>query len=147
MIRPARVEEASEVAAFYLDIRQDTVPLVHDLPSVTAFVSHLIAAGGSYVYEADGQVVGWLHIAPGELDHLYCRRGFTGRGIGKALLDYAKTQLPGGFFLYTFQVNEGAWRFYAREGLVEVALGDGSGNEEGQPDVRLHYGPTGALHG
>jgi RimJ/RimL family protein N-acetyltransferase len=38
--------------------------------------------------------------------------------------------------LYTFQCNEGARRFYERNGFTAVAFGDGSGNEEGEPDIR-----------
>ena len=38
--------------------------------------------------------------------------------------------------LYTFARNEGARRFYERHGFVAVAFGDGSGNQEGEPDVR-----------
>ena len=38
--------------------------------------------------------------------------------------------------LYTFQSNEGARRFYERHGFAAVAFGDGSDNEEREPDVR-----------
>ena len=38
--------------------------------------------------------------------------------------------------LYTFARNAGARRFYERHGFVAVAFGDGSANEEGEPDVR-----------
>ena len=36
----------------------------------------------------------------------------------------------------TFARNAGARRFYERHGFVAVAFGDGTGNEEGEPDVR-----------
>jgi hypothetical protein len=35
----------------------------------------------------------------------------------------------------TFQRNAGARRFYERNGFVAARLGDGKGNEEGEPDV------------
>jgi len=38
--------------------------------------------------------------------------------------------------LYTFARNAGARRFYERHRFVAVAFGDGTGNEEGEPDVR-----------
>jgi hypothetical protein len=38
--------------------------------------------------------------------------------------------------LYTFQCNQGARRFYERHGFIAVAFGDGSSNEEGEPDIR-----------
>ena len=38
--------------------------------------------------------------------------------------------------LWTFQRNAGARRFYERNGFVAVEFGDGTGNEEREPDVR-----------
>ena len=49
---------------------------------------------------------------------------------------------PDGLSLYTFQVNDGARRFYERHGFVVAALGDGSDNEEGQPDIRYEWRPA-----
>jgi putative acetyltransferase len=40
--------------------------------------------------------------------------------------------------LWTFQANEGARRFYAREGFAEVRMTEGD-NEEGLPDVLLEW--------
>jgi predicted N-acetyltransferase YhbS len=76
-----------------------------------------------------------------EIDQLYVAPGWTGHGIGGRLLSTAKARRPDGLGLYTFQVNAGARRFYERHGFVVVALGDGSSNEEGQPDVRYAWRP------
>lgn len=38
-----------------------------------------------------------------------------------------------------FQLNDKARRFYERRGFVAVEFGDGTGNEEGEPDVRYHW--------
>jgi hypothetical protein len=56
-------------------------------------------------------------------------------------MELAKQRRPAGLDLYTFQVNGGARRFYERHGFVGIALGDGSGNDEGQPDVRYAWRP------
>jgi predicted N-acetyltransferase YhbS len=77
------------------------------------------------------------------VSQLYVAPGWTGRGIGSRLLELAKAQRPAGLDLFTFQVNSGARRFYGRHGFVEVARGDGSGNEEGQPDRRYAWRPRG----
>ena len=55
-------------------------------------------------------------------------------------LDVAKAERPEGLTLWAFVANEGALRFYAREGFVEVARTDGD-NEEGLPDVMLRWKP------
>ena len=60
-----------------------------------------------------------------------------GTGRGKALLDHVKERLTG-LRLWTFVANEGARRFYAREGFCEVERTEGD-NEEGLPDVCLSW--------
>ncbi|WP_165694275.1 hypothetical protein [Teichococcus deserti] len=40
-----------------------------------------------------------------------------------------------------FARNRRARAFYAREGFQEVAFGDGSDNEEGEPDIQLNWVP------
>jgi len=82
-------------------------------------------------------------VGPGDLDQLYVAPDRLGAGIGSRLLDTAKQRSPAGLTLYTFQVNERARRFYERNGFVAEWFGDGSANEEGQPDVRYVWRPTG----
>lgn len=135
-----RATDAAEVARFYHDIRRDTVPVIHSVEDIENWlVESRIPRGSSYVLEREGQLLGWVDVVPGELDQLYLRRGSTGQGLGKLLLDFAKEQSPTCLELFTFQVNTGARRFYAREGFVETEWGDGSQNEEGQPDVRMSW--------
>ena len=75
------------------------------------------------------------------MEQLYVDPAAQGRGIGAALLDLAKARNPGGLQLWTFQINAGARRFYAREGFVEVERTDGAANEEREPDIRLTWSP------
>jgi len=91
---------------------------------------------------ADGSVVAMMALTHDFLDQLYVAPGHLGRGIGRRLVEVAKERRPHGLELYTFQVNARARRFYTRNGFVEVAFGDGSGNEERQPDVRLAWRPA-----
>lgn len=140
MIRKATVDDAPAIATFYADIRLDTIPPVHKIGDIEWYIAHrLIARDSSYVYAIDGTIVGWLDTHTDWVDQLYCRRGFTGRGIGKELLDFAKQNSGGYLQLWTFQINTGARKFYAREGFVEVELTDGKTNEERAPDVRMEW--------
>lgn len=68
--------------------------------------------------------------------------GYQGRGIGGSPLELAKQRRPGGFRLYVSQRNEDARRFYERHGLRLSELGDGSGNDEGEPDVVYEWRPV-----
>ena len=45
----------------------------------------------------------------------------------------------GRLWLWTFQANLGAQRFYLREGFAEVRRTDGAGNDEGLPDIQYHW--------
>ena len=89
--------------------------------------------------EADGEIVGFAARDGAWLMQLYVKPGWTGRSIGTNLLEvFSRTPRSATpmLRLYTFARNEGARRFYERHGFVAVAFGDGSGNQEGEPDVR-----------
>jgi len=75
-----------------------------------------------FVATIDETVVGMLAFTRAEkyLDELFIAETHRGRGIGKALLDFTKAELPAGFWLRTNIGNGGARRFYAREGLAHV---------------------------
>lgn len=75
--------------------------------------------------EADVAWVMQLHVAPTRV----------AGGIGTVLLAHALQTLPRPIRLYTFEASTAARRFYERHGFRPVAFGDGSGNEEGLPDV------------
>lgn len=142
MIRLATPDDAPIIAEYYVDIRQDTVPSIHDVGSVTWYIQNrLIERGSSYVFVEDDQIVAWVDVHDDWVDQLYCRRGQTGKGLGKIMLDFAKSKSPSGLQLWTFQVNTGARKFYRREGFQEVELTDGQNCEEKQPDVRLEWRP------
>ena len=95
-----------------------------------------------YVAEADGRAVGFLALGAEVLEQLYLLPGYQRRGIGSSLLAFAKDLRPDGFRLYVFQRNDGARRFYERHGLRLLGLGDGSGNEEGEPDALHGWRPA-----
>jgi GNAT superfamily N-acetyltransferase len=83
-----------------------------------------IAGGWRVVLAVDASgLAGFLAYDPEKayLNQLFLTRRAQGRGIGKALLDFAKEKMPNGFRLRTHTDNVGAQRFYEREGLVRDA--------------------------
>uniref|UniRef100_UPI0013D7E40E GNAT family N-acetyltransferase n=1 Tax=Escherichia coli TaxID=562 RepID=UPI0013D7E40E len=66
------------------------------------------------LHRSDGRRAHTAHLGLGVHDD------FTGRGIGKALLDHAKRQATGPVELWTFVANTGAQSFYRREGFAEM---------------------------
>ena len=92
------------------------------------------------VADVDGveHVVGFLALESETLENLYVDPDWQRRGVGKALLDHAKTRRPKGFTLFTFQTNGGARRFYEREGLEAIEFGIAP-PPENEPDVRYAW--------
>lgn len=144
-IRPATPGDSDAVADVFLASFHATYdfPLAHTDDEVRRWIrDDVIPSGRTWVATDGDRVVGMMVVGPGELDQLYVAPDRLGGGIGRALLDHAKRLSPDGLTLYTFQVNARARRFYERNGFVEEWQGDGSANEEGQPDLRYAWRPT-----
>ena len=80
---------------------------------------------------------GFLALDPDkrEATSLYAAR--PGQGIDSLLLRDAQARSDR-LWLWTFEANEGARRFYARHGFCEDGRTEGE-NEESLPDVRLTW--------
>jgi ribosomal protein S18 acetylase RimI-like enzyme len=144
-IRPATSADATAVADVYLASFHATYafPLAHTDDEVRRWIRDAVVGIAETWVAVEGQrVVGMMVVGPGELDQLYVAPDRLGAGIGRRLLDLAKERSPAGLSLYTFQVNQRARRFYERNGFVARETGDGTGNEEGQPDVRYAWRPA-----
>jgi GNAT superfamily N-acetyltransferase len=143
-LRPAAATDAGDVADVYLASFHATYdfPLAHTDEEVRGWIRDVVGTGGTWVaVDPAGAIVGMMALEPGVLDQLYVRPDRLGEGIGRRLLDVAKERSPDGLSLYTFQVNERARRFYERNGFIAEWFGDGSANEERQPDVRYVWRP------
>jgi GNAT superfamily N-acetyltransferase len=92
-----------------------------------------------WVAEQEGEVVGFAALSGDLLGHLYVHPDAQRRGVGTALLGLVKAKRPNGFRLWTFQRNEGARRFYERNGCQVAELTDGRGNEEQEPDALYEW--------
>jgi GNAT superfamily N-acetyltransferase len=91
--------------------------------------------------DVDGAVVALMALSDDMVEQLYVAPALIGGGLGGRLIALARDRRPAGLDLYCFAVNHRARRFYEREGFTPVAFGDGSGNEERQPDVRYAWRP------
>jgi GNAT superfamily N-acetyltransferase len=144
-IRRAAPADAVAVAEVYLASFHATYtfPLAHTDDQVRGWIAeHLVPGLETWVALLDDRIVAVLALDDAGIDQLYVHPDAQGRGIGSELVELAKQRRPGGLELYTFQVNARARRFYERQGFVVAAMGDGSGNEEGQPDVLYRWRPA-----
>lgn len=77
------------------------------------------------VAERDGRIVGFssVHLADSVLGTLFIAPDAQRAGIGLALLNRAKTEMPDGFILRTWTTNRLGRAFYEREGFRLLAEG------------------------
>ena len=146
-LRRATDADADSIADVYLRSRKELVacaPLVHSDQSVRDWIREkLIPGGGVTVASVEGSVVGFVAMSRGKewswIEQLYLLPTYTRRGIGTALLDHAKQELPPPIRLYTFQCNDAARQFYEQHGFKALAYSDGSANDENCPDILFEW--------
>lgn len=106
-----------------------------------AYFTTVIAAKNQiWVAELEGKIAGFLAIRENHLDRLYVAPKLQRIGIGRALLDHAKTLSPVGLTLCTHQKNTAARQFYEVQGFVAVRFGI-SPAPENEPDVEYRWEP------
>ena len=121
-------------------------PMVHTAEETRNWLAGKVERGEQvWVAETvDGaglRLVAVMVLGSGWVEQLYVAPGWTGAGVGAALVERAKLSCPAGLQLWTFQSNERARAFYARHGFVAEERTDGAGNEERAPDVRMAWRP------
>jgi len=143
-VRSARDGDAPAIAEVYLASFRGLafLPPVHTDDEIRTWIrTELIPSHEVWVAQEGEEVVGLAALAHDVLGHLYVHPDHQGRGLGSALLEAVKRERPRGFTFWVFQRNEAARRFYERHGCRMVELGDGSGNEEREPDARYEWAP------
>jgi GNAT superfamily N-acetyltransferase len=145
VIRPAEPHDANAIAHVHTTSMQEALPYLPELHTgeeTRTWVANVVLPNQVvWVAEDDGQIVGVAALHEGMLEQLYILPGYQGQGIGSSLLTKMMELSPAGLGLWAFQRNMRARAFYERRGFVAVEFGDGSGNEEGEPDVRYEWTP------
>ena len=141
-VRLARADDVEAVAEVFLASFAGLtfLPRLHTDDETREWVRReLVPTHEVWVAEEGGEVVGFAALAGDLLGHLYVHPSAQNRGIGTALLVLVKAERPDGFRFWVFQRNEGARRFYERNGCRVVKLTDGRGNEEKEPDALYEW--------
>jgi ribosomal protein S18 acetylase RimI-like enzyme len=69
------------------------------------------------------EIVGFMALSDGYLNHLYVHVDRQGQGLGSRLIDHAKSRCPERIELHTFQRNTSAQKFYLSHGFREIERG------------------------
>jgi putative acetyltransferase len=137
-VRRARSEESDAVAALHRLSRESAMPFMRGLHTVEEdrafFRDRVFTECEVWVAEHGNTLVGMCAFRPGWLDHLYVHPAHHGSGIGTTLLRKALAANDV-LYLWVFQSNEKATRFYERHGFTLLRTTDGSHNEERHPDA------------
>lgn len=137
LIRPAVPEDAVVCAGIvnaWID-RTAWMPRIHDCDDVHRYYRDVVLETRQVWVAGDDQGFLAFDDSARMVTDLYSKP--PGRGAGKALLDHVKTKSHA-LALWTFQANDGAQRFYRREGFTDVERTEGD-NQEGLPDLRMTW--------
>lgn len=137
VLRSAEASDAHDIARILRAALSsfDWMPTLHTPDEDLYFVRHVLLTGQLVtVATIENDIVGFISIKGDWVEQLYLDPVCTGRGIGSQLLRHATSALPR-VQLHCFQANSGARRFYERHGFTAATFGNGSGNEEGLPDI------------
>ncbi len=133
--KPTDAEPLAQILADWID-ETAWMPDIHTPDEDIRFLTHLITTCDVTTAHDRHGPQGFLARDGTKIHALYLVPDIRGRGLGKQLLDRAKSRSDR-LELWSFQSNAGARAFYAREGFDEVELTDGADNDEQVPDVRL----------
>jgi len=126
---------ATNIASYPYNAEQQR----HTLEGARAFfAAHVVPACRIEVAEDAGDLAGFIALEGSWIRHFAVFPDYQRRGIGSALLGWARRQSPGELRLFTFQRNEKARRFYEHHGFVAIAFGV-SPAPESEPDVQYHW--------
>lgn len=91
-----------------------------------------------WVVELDRRPVAFMAMENEFIDQLYVHPDHQRKGIGEALLVFARDRSPEHVWLYTLQSNINARAFYERHGFIAEKFGY-SPPPENEPDVEYHW--------
>ena len=144
-VRAATAADAAAVTAVHLASRAAAMPwlpVLHTPAETRWWVEHVVLAQlRTWVAVQDDDVVGFVSVDDGRLEHLYLHPDRRRQGIGTLLLRRAQQAEPAGFTFAVFARNAPARAFYERRGCRVVAEGDGADNEEREPDATYAWRP------
>ena len=96
-----------------------------------------LPAAETYVYESDAGIAGFCCLAGDTLAAIFVSPASQGRGIGKALLNHAKT-LRRQLCLSVYKENTASFNFYLSQGFI--VAGEQTDEHTGHPEYIMKTG-------
>ena len=139
-LAPAGAGDLDQIVALFGRSRRVALPflpLLHSPDEDRAFLMQYVASGEMMVARHNGRLAGFMVRTPGWIEQLYLDPQLRGQGIGRRLVDWAKSGSDR-LELWCFADNHPARAFYAAQGFAEIGGTDGD-NEEGLPDILFRW--------
>lgn len=119
MIQAMQPADLDAVAGIWLDAN---LQAHHFIPARYwrdhfAPVKEQLAQAEVYVFAEENEILGFVGLSGDYIAGIFVRSEARSRGVGKELLDFVKQTRPR-LNLSVYQKNEGAVRFYRREGFA-----------------------------
>jgi len=138
VIRRATPADAEVVARINRESRAEAMPWLPDLHTPEEDVAWFrnTLAGEAWIFEEDGEPVGYAAMKDGELHDLYVAPGAQRRGVGGALFAQVQAAHPDGFRFWAFRDNTRARNRPAVEHLRELGYVRCVGADDPDPQIR-----------
>ncbi|WP_313071559.1 N-acetyltransferase [Lacrimispora sp.] len=121
MIREFKTKDLDDVMKIWLDTNTNA----HDFIQKNYWqdnydeVRRMMPEAEIFIYENNQTIQGFIGLMDDYIAGIFIDSGCQSQGIGKALLDHAK-KVHSNLSLQVYKNNEGAVRFYVREGFSLV---------------------------
>jgi ribosomal protein S18 acetylase RimI-like enzyme len=133
MIREFKTKDLDDVMKIWLDTNTNA----HDFIQKNYWqdnydeVRRMMPEAEIFIYENNQTIQGFIGLMDDYIAGIFIDSGCQSQGIGKALLDHAK-KVHSNLSLQVYKNNEGAVRFYVREGfsLVKEQMDENTGEIE-----------------
>ncbi len=145
-IRPYNPFDIEAVVKLWWKTWHNTFPEIKHPQSYplwkTRFENDLAIRGNVWVVEIENKIVGFMVVMQQEkeLNQLFVDSDYQNQGVGKALLEKAKSICPQGLTLTTLQSNTKACLFYKKHGFKPRRLSTNKINA--QPNIEYRWIPV-----
>ena len=140
VLRNAGISEIETIVDLFARSRAAALPflpILHSRDEDIAFFSGYIAKGQMILAETEGKIAGFMAETPGWIEQLYLDPAQRRRGIGRELVEHAKSG-QADLRLWCFEDNIAARRFYQAQGFAEQRRTAGE-NEAELPDILFRW--------
>lgn len=136
MIRKFQKSDIKEVMKIWLDSNVEAHSFVPEeyWKSNFQMVEGQLSQAEVYVYEDTGTLEGFIGLQDDYIAGIFVKKEYRSNGIGKELLDYAKT-IHKELTLNVYKKNSRAFEFYKREGFLVVS--EEIDQDTGEADIAM----------